>query len=39
MKQMMGCSKDHAKEIDIFYKSYEEKIERIQQIERNWGVK
>ena len=29
---MFGCSKDHAKEIDIYYKTYEEKIERIKQM-------
>lgn len=26
---MMGCSRDHSKEIDIYNKSYNEKIERI----------
>lgn len=26
---MIGCSKDHAKEIDIFNKNYEQKMERI----------
>ena len=25
---MMGCSKDHAKEIDIYDKSFREKMER-----------
>jgi hypothetical protein len=25
----MGCSRDHSKEIDIYSKSYAEKIERI----------
>ena len=29
---MFGCSKDHAKEIDIFNKTYEEKIERVKQM-------
>ncbi|CDW82206.1 UNKNOWN [Stylonychia lemnae] len=29
LKEMMGCSRDHSKEIDIYYKSYGEKIERI----------
>jgi hypothetical protein len=29
MKEMMGCSRDHSKEIDIYSKSYAEKIERI----------
>ena len=29
LKEMMGCSRDHAKEIDIYYKTYAEKIERI----------
>ena len=28
--KMMGCSKDHAAEIDIYNKSYKEKISRIQ---------
>lgn len=27
---MMGCSKDHAAEIDIYNKTYKEKIQRIQ---------
>ena len=26
---MMGCSRDHAAEIDIYNKTYKEKIERI----------
>ena len=26
---MMGCSKDHAAEIDIYNKTYPEKIQRI----------
>lgn len=26
---MMGCSRDHSKELDIFNKPYAEKIERI----------
>ena len=26
---MMGCSKDHAKEIDLYSKSYAEKVERV----------
>lgn len=30
LKEMMGCSRDHSKEIDIYNKSYGEKIERIQ---------
>jgi hypothetical protein len=29
MKEMMGCSRDHSKEIDIYNKSYKEKVERI----------
>ena len=29
MAKMMGCNKDHAKEIDLYSKSYAEKIERI----------
>ena len=28
--KMMGCSKDHAAEIDIYNKTYKEKIQRIQ---------
>lgn len=27
---MVGCSKDHGKEIDLYNKSYEEKILRVQ---------
>ena len=27
--KMMGCSKDHAAEIDIYNKTYPEKIERV----------
>lgn len=27
--KMMGCNKDHAAELDIYNKSYKEKIERI----------
>lgn len=27
--KMMGCSKDHAAEIDIYNKPYSEKIERV----------
>jgi len=27
---MTGCSKDHGKEIDLYGKSYEEKIQRIE---------
>jgi hypothetical protein len=26
---MMGCSRDHAKEIDIYSKTFQEKIERV----------
>ena len=29
MKEMMGCSRNHSKEIDIYSKSYSEKIQRI----------
>lgn len=29
MEKMMGCSKDHSKEIDLYDKPYCEKIERI----------
>jgi hypothetical protein len=29
MKEMMGCSRNHSKEIDIYNKSYEEKIQRV----------
>lgn len=28
----MGCSKDHGKEIDLYSKSYAEKINRIEQL-------
>jgi len=28
LKEMMGCSKDHAKEIDIYNKTYDEKMTR-----------
>lgn len=28
LKEMMGCSRDHSKEIDIYNKSFEEKMER-----------
>lgn len=29
MEKMMGCSKDHSKEIDLYDKPYSEKIDRI----------
>ncbi len=29
MKEMMGCSRNHSKEIDIYNKSYGEKMQRI----------
>ena len=29
LHKMMGCSKDHTAEIDIYNKSYKEKINRI----------
>lgn len=29
MSKLAGCSKDHAKEIDLYNKSYEDKVERI----------
>ncbi len=29
LAKMIGCSKDHGKEIDLYGKSYNEKIERI----------
>ncbi len=29
LAKMIGCSKDHGKEIDLYGKSYEEKIKRI----------
>ena len=29
MNKLAGCSKDHAKEIDLYKKSYEDKVERI----------
>lgn len=30
LSKMTGCSKDHGKEIDLYGKSYEEKIQRIE---------
>eukprot|EP00347_Sterkiella_histriomuscorum_P019330 403342060 len=30
LKEMMGCSRDHSKEIDIYSKTYSEKMERVQ---------
>ena len=29
MEKMMGCSKDHAKEIDLYNKTYADKIDRV----------
>ena len=29
MSKLAGCSKDHAKEIDLYNKSYEDKVERV----------
>lgn len=29
MTKLAGCSKDHAKEIDLYNKSYDDKVERI----------
>ena len=29
MKEMLGCSRDHSKEIDIYDKPYKEKLERV----------
>ena len=29
MAKMLGCSKDHAKELDLYNKSYEDKIDRV----------
>ena len=28
-KYLMGCSRDHSKEIDIYSKTYKEKIDRV----------
>ena len=30
VKEMFGCSRDHSKEIDIYNKTYSEKLSRIQ---------
>ena len=32
MKEMMGCSRNHSKEIDLYSKSYEEKLARIKSL-------
>ena len=32
MAKLAGCSKDHAKEIDLYGKSYEEKLEQVRQM-------
>jgi hypothetical protein len=29
MHKMAGCSRDHSKEIDLFNKTYDEKLERV----------
>ena len=29
MEKLMGCSKDHSKEIDLYDKTYAEKIDRV----------
>lgn len=29
IQKILGCSKDHGKEIDLYNKTYEEKIQRI----------
>ena len=29
MAKMIGCSKDHAKEIDLYQKNYADKIDRV----------
>jgi len=41
MKEMMGCSRNHSKEIDIYNKSYGEKMQRIGYLkdEGNQGYK
>ena len=32
MTKLAGCSKDHAKEIDLYNKSYDEKLEQVCQM-------
>ena len=29
MEKLLGCSKDHSKEIDLYDKTYEDKIDRV----------
>ena len=29
MEKLLGCSKDHSKEIDLYDKTYTEKIDRV----------
>ena len=29
MAKMLGCSKDHAKELDLYNKCYDDKIDRV----------
>ena len=32
MSKLAGCSKDHAKEIDLYNKSFDDKVERIKKM-------
>lgn len=32
MGKLMGCSKDHAKEIDLYNKSYKDKLDHVRQM-------
>ena len=36
--KMMGCSKDHAAEIDIYNKTFKEKIERIKMMKEQGNI-
>ena len=32
MEKLLGCNKDHSKEIDLYKKTYEDKIDRVKQM-------
>jgi len=32
VKDLFGCNRDHSKEIDIYNRSYEDKIDRVKQL-------
>jgi hypothetical protein len=32
MSKLAGCAKDHSKEIDLYNKSYEDKVDRVKQM-------